>query len=38
VCNATKRGSIMVENRMELYAVSTGVVLTALAALIPFLG
>jgi hypothetical protein len=28
----------MVENRMEYIAVSTGVVLTALVALIPFVG
>jgi len=28
----------MIENRMEYLAVSTGVVLTALVALIPFVG
>jgi hypothetical protein len=44
ICSAHKRSSaphkpeaIMVENRVEYIAVSTGVVLTALVALIPFI-
>jgi hypothetical protein len=43
ICSATKQfctapnwRSNMVENRVELFAVGTGVVLTAIAALVPF--
>lgn len=37
ILRCTKPEAQMVENRMEYYAVSTGVVLTAIVALIPFI-
>jgi hypothetical protein len=36
IVHCTNRSRKMIENRMEYFAVSTGVVLTALVALIPF--
>lgn len=36
--HALHKEPIMVESRVEYIAVSTGVVLTALVALVPFLG
>jgi hypothetical protein len=38
IVQRTNRRDQMIENRMEYIAVSTGVVLTALVALIPFVG